>query len=320
MADHPYLPATLVDPVPSNAEVYAADPAAPLTLIYIHGIKNKPPVEVIKCQWDMAIFRKETAASRFAYWVNRKRYPRPVAATCADRDVTDGLDPAARNPQAEAELETEIRNLGATPEEQAFLEATAGEMLSRAPSSPKAASGAARDWLARYLARSLLPDAYDFLYDKKRHAEICRIADDAINASGGRSIVIGHSLGSVIAYEVLRKRPAGAPEVPLFLTLGSPLGLSTVMAVLRRWSGADGKKLPCPPGVMKWINVAARYDVIAVDADLADEFDGAEDYLITNGDDDPHSATGYLVSGIVRSSIHLLTGFPADAGRPQATS
>jgi len=40
-------------------------------------------------------------------------------------------------------------------------------------------------------------------------------------------VVIGHSLGSVVAYDTLRARPPDQP-VPLLVTLGSPLGLSAI--------------------------------------------------------------------------------------------
>lgn len=69
------------------------------TIIYVHGIGNKPLPETLKCQWDEALFGFNLGErSRLAYWVNRLRYPEPVAATCKSADATqpDGVtDPAA---------------------------------------------------------------------------------------------------------------------------------------------------------------------------------------------------------------------------------
>ncbi|MCF5919310.1 serine peptidase, partial [Xanthomonas perforans] len=46
------------------------------TVIYIHGIGNKPPADVLRCQWDKALFgRPMGERTRLAYWVNRERYP-----------------------------------------------------------------------------------------------------------------------------------------------------------------------------------------------------------------------------------------------------
>ena len=42
----------------------------PNTVIYIHGIGNKPPASILKCQWDTALFGSPLGdRSRMAYWV-----------------------------------------------------------------------------------------------------------------------------------------------------------------------------------------------------------------------------------------------------------
>src|SRR5262245_63417148 len=57
------------------------------TVIYIHGIGNKPPASVLKCQWDLALFGTRLGdRSRMAYWVNRRRYPVPLDETCDEGD------------------------------------------------------------------------------------------------------------------------------------------------------------------------------------------------------------------------------------------
>src|SRR5262245_16624769 len=57
------------------------------TVIYVHGIGNKPPASVLKCQWDLALFGTRLGdRSRLAYWVNRHRYPVPLPETCEDGD------------------------------------------------------------------------------------------------------------------------------------------------------------------------------------------------------------------------------------------
>ena len=53
------------------------------TIVYVHGIGNKPVASVLKCQWDHALFDVDLGdRSRMAYWVNRQRYPQPSAAQC----------------------------------------------------------------------------------------------------------------------------------------------------------------------------------------------------------------------------------------------
>ena len=54
------------------------------TALLIHGIGNKPEASILKCQWDTALFDVDMGdRTRMAYWVNRERYPRPLAEDCA---------------------------------------------------------------------------------------------------------------------------------------------------------------------------------------------------------------------------------------------
>src|SRR5687768_11181878 len=59
------------------------------TVIYVHGIGNKPPPAVLKCQWDKALFGTDLGdRSRMTYWVNRELYPTPLDETCSSGDQT----------------------------------------------------------------------------------------------------------------------------------------------------------------------------------------------------------------------------------------
>src|ERR1700733_7470594 len=58
------------------------------TVIYIHGIGNKPKPSILKCQWDRALFGvPQHDRTRMAYWVNRDYYPTAEVATCQGSDV-----------------------------------------------------------------------------------------------------------------------------------------------------------------------------------------------------------------------------------------
>jgi len=104
-------------------------------------------------------------------------------------------------------------------------------------------------------------------------------------------VIIGHSLGSVVAYECAHRL---AHSLPLLLTLGSPLGLRTIVT----------DRLRPPPSfplmVGRWANVADRDDVVAAELDLhplfacdlpaSSRFEGV---LVDNGSA-PHSPVHYL--------------------------
>lgn len=110
-------------------------------------------------------------------------------------------------------------------------------------------------------------------------------------------LVIGHSLGSVVAYEALCARPE---QVGAFLSLGSPLGLRNVVfdKLTPRPSAAG---IGAWPGrVAQWTNVAARGDIVAAQKELAPLFgerlgDRVVDVLVDSGWD-AHSSARYLNS------------------------
>src|SRR4051812_49308830 len=57
------------------------------SIIYVHGIGNKPPASVLKAQWDEALFEFDLGErSRMAYWVDRERYPAPLEAVSSGGD------------------------------------------------------------------------------------------------------------------------------------------------------------------------------------------------------------------------------------------
>jgi hypothetical protein len=103
--------------------------------------------------------------------------------------------------------------------------------------------------------------------------------------------VIGHSLGSVVAYEAAHRIHRG---LALLLTLGSPLGLDTIV-----YERLVPQPPSYPPGVKRWVNVADLDDLIAADPNLAPRFPPPpagrlESMLVRNTS--PHAATDYLAT------------------------
>ncbi|MBB2940486.1 hypothetical protein FB565_000190 [Actinoplanes lutulentus] len=113
-------------------------------------------------------------------------------------------------------------------------------------------------------------------------------------------VVLAHSLGSVVAYEALHARPQ---PLPLLITIGSPLGLPSVIRRLQQPPAY-------PTGVQRWINLADRDDIIAARPHLTAIFDkqrppGAtfeSTYTVDNGAE-PHRATFYLTNRTIGHAI-----------------
>ncbi len=120
---------------------------------------------------------------------------------------------------------------------------------------------------------------------RTRQAILNSVSDDT-------RVLVGHSLGSVVAYETL----CAQPELPVrtLVTLGSPLGVGPLGRRLEppvaRGSGV------WPRGIRQWFNIADRADVVAVEKALG-VFFGPDvvDRLVQNGAT-AHDAQPYLTA------------------------
>jgi hypothetical protein len=113
----------------------------------------------------------------------------------------------------------------------------------------------------RFVNKSLV-QVTKYLTDDSLRSAVQSIVSELVDSD--TKIIIGHSLGSVIAYEAAQELKH---QLPLLVTLGSPLGLDTVVYPRLR---------PQPPGfpqqVQRWINVADRNDFVAAEPDLTGFF------------------------------------------------
>jgi len=130
-------------------------------------------------------------------------------------------------------------------------------------------------WLVkrRFLKR-FLRDVHHYLFNVEhtpRPGETFKVRDEtrqrfvsALRADGaadGPHIVVSHSMGTVIAYDCL-KRVADCPHVDGLITIGSPLGIDEVQDKLRPgWSREDG--FPSDKVGEGWVNVYGQLDVVA---------------------------------------------------------
>ncbi|GAB3679911.1 hypothetical protein GCM10027589_50120 [Actinocorallia lasiicapitis] len=114
-------------------------------------------------------------------------------------------------------------------------------------------------------------------------------------------VLIAHSLGSVVAYETLHRRPD--LRVQRLITLGSPLSVPHV--VFHRLLPSPGARGTKPPGVGDWINIADVGDPVSHPAERFTEFfDGvSHDHQISIHRFDPHSAVHYLRTPALASAL-----------------
>ena len=337
-------PITITPPqTKAAASLTVAAGASPAvqTIVYIHGIGNKPLASVLKCQWDDALFGVQLGdRSRMAYWVNRDYYPLPSNDTCTDGDVVKIDDDevttktimalAAKTPTNEQDaIDAEIKALTTNEAQRDWLQAVAYDMTARgllqdgaipAPIMRTADVRAKflplpvplRRLVTQKLTRAFLRDVNDFFFHPDRRQDMEQSLVDRLNAGGGPFIVIAHSQGSMIAYNVLRHLTKAECDVRLLVTIGSPLGLTEVKDVFHTWTDGD---LGIPPCVTQWVNVAEWLDPVAADHNLQDDFTPAntiENFsgLLLNPDAPrhPHSGTGYLRSEPVQTMVRQTAG------------
>jgi hypothetical protein len=170
-----------------------------------------------------------------------------------------------------------------------------------------------RSLLLRQLLQLLIPDAESYIFTDRRNAIQDRLRQ-ALDAVDGPVVVVSHSLGTMIAYDVLSEPRFVSRAVPLLVTLGSPLGYTEIQDVIAR-------PLRIPPPVQLWANFADPLDVVTLDTSLADDFGGGSrivDTPVDNPSPTNHASCGYLRAPVVRSRV--AAALPADAGRVAGVS
>ncbi len=126
--------------------------------------------------------------------------------------------------------------------------------------------------------------------------------------SSDRIMLISHSMGSIVAFDVLSFHALNIP-IHTFITSGSPLGLPVVISkiAVEQKQKLPGKGLMISPSSVtkNWYNFSDILDRIALNYKLADDFTENEygvvpiDFLVVNnyeidGKRNPHKSYGYL--------------------------
>ena len=141
------------------------------------------------------------------------------------------------------------------------------------------------------LALRVLGQAHAYIRNQHVHDEVNKLVRPLFE-DDEPAIVVSHSLGTIVAYSMLREfaRNGRPRQSPLLITLGSPLGIDSVR------KGFSKPRIR-PDNVKRWINYADPEDFVALRAELTNNNfgPGIENYSdVENGYDDPHSIIGYL--------------------------
>ena len=155
-----------------------------------------------------------------------------------------------------------------------------------------------------------LKQAREVLQDELASILLAHKADDIM--------LIAHSMGSIISYDVLRNlgNPDQGLRVSHFVTVGSPLGLPYVKLRVMQERTYD-PVVRTPTIVNKsWINFADRKDPVAFDTHLKDDYgpnasgiEVRDDLILNDYENNHHKIFGYLRAPEVAEHIRdFLTG------------
>ena len=126
-------------------------------------------------------------------------------------------------------------------------------------------------------------------------------------------VVVGHSLGSVVAYEALQALRAAGPtadpdddrghRVRALVTLGSPLGIRNLIFDRLQPPPTDGQGAwPGGPSLV-WTNLADVEDVVALVKDLRPAFGVQIDGYVVHNGVHAHYARAYLTDPLTGAAI-----------------
>jgi hypothetical protein len=156
-----------------------------------------------------------------------------------------------------------------------------------------------------------------------------RLADVLYLYRKKQILLIGHSMGSIISYDVLTQSSQDV-NIHTLMTIGSPLGLPFIIKKIRAEQGKDNKtdSAPSPENILyKWYNFADLNDPVAVVYKISGDFIknskgiGPEDIVIFNnyeynGKRNSHKLFGYLRAPEAAYAIYDF----CTSGKPQSGS
>ena len=295
-------------------------------VIFIHGLENKPPKKLLRKWYLKAIeegftkqeFKLERFGFEVVYWADLL-YTRPLDPLVADKEHMLYIDEpyhssgASQANQESTTLKRKLFDRFETFIDRLFL--SKNGLINVEYIFDWVVSRAFKD-LHVYYRKNVRVDKKSEESAKKIIRE--RLKNVLARYKGEEILLIAHSMGSIVAYDVLTFM---VPEINIhsLVTLGSPLGLPMIKREIFKefeWDYTSQTQLPTPENILKaWYNLADLDDSVAINYNLQDDYAAnssgvtPKDILVKNdyeynGRKNPHKSFGYLRTSETVSILH----------------
>jgi hypothetical protein len=281
-------------------------------ILGIHGLGNKPPIHILQKWWEMSItdgltenkYHLPLRNFSLAYWANFI-HPEPLDINESDNEhplfVEDPYAPGGTLEKGGSEpIQKRIRD---------YLEKQLDKLLLNEDLTIN--FSAITDFIIEHFFHDL--DVYysSNLEDENRSNYLARqairenLAHMLRKHQNDQILLIAHSMGSIIAYDVLTQI---VPDITIdtFVTCGSPLGIPVIMSKIKTEQKLQVEKLSVPENITRcWYNLSDLGDRVAINYNLADDYQKNSsgisiiDKQVHNtyqyqGKKNPHKSYGYL--------------------------
>lgn len=257
----------------------------PKKIIGIHGLSNKPPRETLEDWWKKSIreglkincgLQNPEFDFRMVYWADLLYKYQLHREAGFDFDPLFNQEPyIAAESGALKEYKDSWKD-----ELKADVKGIAGsttDFMRR-----RFNIDGLTDWLLEKGARDLAY-YYDVTQEIMNHSgqkePVQKVLRDELKHTlleeqGNDILLIAHSMGSIIAYDVLRALGQTNPElqIPHLVTIGSPLGLPLVKAKIMEQCAYDPEVRTPSIVTESWKNFADKKDKVAYDVHLRDDY------------------------------------------------
>ena len=284
-------------------------------IIGIHGLGNKPSRKVLRKWWKMSIrdglrkIGKDRFFFRFemVYWADIM-HKNPLDPATSDKEselyIKEPYVPSPPNIEKKSKkLRKKVLDFLEKQVDKIFLNDDLTVNYSFVT-----------DMIIHHFFKEL--DCYFSLKKEDKQVSCPSVKDATDNRikkilmkhKGKEILLISHSMGTIIAYDVLTQSGQEIP-VDTFVTMGSPLGLPVIMGKLAaertKITGMKFETRTPENVVTNWFNFSDLEDKIAFNYNLGDDYKEntrkvrAQDMVVYNdysidGKRNPHKSYGYL--------------------------